>query len=273
MKEMTLNDIQNVSLDILKDVHSFCESHEIKYSLGYGTLIGAIRHKGFIPWDDDIDIIMPRPDFERFCSEYHSVNGYTFYRPEDSKNFMPFARVCDNARTYVKTNHPWSNERTGIWIDIMPIDGLPDEKEEFFEHVKKIRKIQKKVYRLRTGRYLKLSDTIGIKNIFVCLIKRLLYSKYDIHSLLHEHIQLLKKYKFEDASFWGQLTVMDYPEKEHNPQKDFDHYIKKQFCDSEFYVMSGYYNILRLYYGNYMELPPESKRVPPESNTQKYYWK
>ena len=160
-----------ISLDLLFKFDEVCRKHHIKYMLAYGSLLGIIRHKGFIPWDDDIDIIMPRPDFERFCSEYHSVNGYTFYRPEDSKNFMPFARVCDNARTYVKTNHPWSNERTGIWIDIMPIDGLPDEKEEFFEHVKKIRKIQKKVYRLRTGRYLKLSDTIGIKNIFVCLIK------------------------------------------------------------------------------------------------------
>ena len=66
MKEMTLKDVQGVSLDILKDVHSFCESHHIRYSLAYGTLIGAIRHKGFIPWDDDVDIVIPRPDFTRF---------------------------------------------------------------------------------------------------------------------------------------------------------------------------------------------------------------
>lgn len=273
MKEMSLNDIQNVSLEILKDVHSFCESHRIKYSLGYGTLIGAIRHKGFVPWDDDIDIIMPRPDFERFCSEYQSANGYKFYKPGDSNNFMVFARVCDNEHTYVKTNHPWSNEKTGIWIDIMPLDGLPNDKEEFLEHVKKIRRIEKKIYRLRTGRYLNLSDTMSLKKYVYCLIKRILYSKYDIRRLLHEHIQLLKKYKFEDASFWGQLTVMDYPEKEHNPREDFDHYIKMPFCGSDFYVMSGYDNILKRYYGNYMELPPEDKRVPPESSTQIYYWK
>ncbi len=72
MEKMTIKEIQGVSLDILKDVQSFCESHNISYSLAYGTLIGAIRHKGFVPWDDDIDILIPRSDFERFCQEYHS---------------------------------------------------------------------------------------------------------------------------------------------------------------------------------------------------------
>ena len=67
MKELTLKEIQGVGLDILKDVHEFCCNHHIKYSIFYGTLIGAVRHKGFIPWDDDIDIIIPRDDFNKFC--------------------------------------------------------------------------------------------------------------------------------------------------------------------------------------------------------------
>ena len=66
MKELTNRELQLFSLDILKDVHAFCEKEKIKYSLAYGTLIGAVRHQGFIPWDNDIDIIMPRPEYERF---------------------------------------------------------------------------------------------------------------------------------------------------------------------------------------------------------------
>ena len=68
MKKMTLEEIQSVSLDILKDVHAFCVRNDIHYSLAYGTLIGAIRHKGFIPWDDDVDVVLPRPDYEKLCS-------------------------------------------------------------------------------------------------------------------------------------------------------------------------------------------------------------
>jgi lipopolysaccharide cholinephosphotransferase len=273
MEKMTIKEIQGVSLDILKDVHSFCESHNISYSLAYGTLIGAIRHKGFVPWDDDIDILIPRSDFERFCQEYHSQKGYKLYRPGESNNFMPFARVCDNERTVVITNHPWSNEMTGIWIDILPIDGLPSENELFLEHVRKIRKIQKKIYRIRTGKYLRLSHTNSLKNLLFCLIKRILYGNYDIYNLLEQHISMLKSYDYEKSDFCGQLCVMDYPEKEHNPKTDFQSFIKTQFCGEEYYMMNGYDNILKRYYGNYMELPPKEKQVAPESSTQKYYWK
>ena len=69
---LTLEDLKRVGLEILTDVHEFCERNDIWYSLGYGSLLGAVRHNGFIPWDDDIDIMMPRPDFERFVSTYHS---------------------------------------------------------------------------------------------------------------------------------------------------------------------------------------------------------
>ena len=83
MQELTLKELQQVSLDIIKDVHSFCVNNNITYSIAYGTLIGALRHKGFIPWDDDVDIVMPRPDFERFCREYRSDKLRLIYYGND----------------------------------------------------------------------------------------------------------------------------------------------------------------------------------------------
>ena len=272
MKEMTLLDIQNVSLEILKDVHSFCESHNIRYSLAYGTLIGAVRHKGFIPWDDDVDIVIPRPDFERFCREYQSSHGYTLYSPENGKSYLTFSRVCDNEKTIVKTASPWCKESTGIWIDIFPLDGVPKDDFNFQRHVKKIKDIATIVYRVRFGKFTKLSNTIGLKNFVYCLVKKILYFNADIDVLVKKHISLLKAYNYEMSDYYGQLCVMDYPEKEHNPKDDFRSCILMQFCDSEFYVMNGYDNFLRRYYGNYMELPPEENRVPPQSE-YKFYWK
>lgn len=272
MKEMTLVDVQNVSLDILKDVHNFCESHHIRYSLAYGTLIGAIRHKGFIPWDDDVDIVIPRPDFNRFCEEYRSSCGYVLYTPDNSQSFLSYARVCDNEHTIVKTNLPWTFKPTGVWIDVFPLDGLPSDENDFMVLVKEIRDIQKIVDRLRTGKYLHFSDTMDLKTFLKCIVKRMLYFKYDLRSLLHRHIQLIQNNKYNESEFCGQLCVMDYPEKEHNPKSDFENFIKVSFEDSEFCTMNGYDNILRRYYGNYMELPPEEKRIPPQKTTHRFYW-
>ena len=84
MREMTLEEIQQVSLEILKDVHRFCVENDIKYSLCYGTLLGAIRHNGFIPWDDDIDIMMPRPEYDRFIRLYQSEKGYKLFAAENN---------------------------------------------------------------------------------------------------------------------------------------------------------------------------------------------
>ena len=271
MKEMTLQEVQQVSLDILKDVHAFCESHDIKYSLHYGTLIGAIRHKGFIPWDDDIDLVMPRPDYDRFCKEYISSKGYTLYRPCDPGYFMTFARVCDNRDTVVKSINPIAKFKTGVWIDIMPIDGLPSDETEFQNFVKEIRKFHPKLWRLRSGKYLKLSETESLKNFVSCIIKRILFSHYDIDELLSKFTKLIQRYDFESADYYGQLPSADFPEKEHNPKEDFEYYVKMQFCDNEFYVMNGYDRILTRYYGNYMELPPEEQRYYHSNN--RYFWK
>lgn len=273
MKEMTLQDIQNVSLDILKDVHAFCESHNIKYSLAYGTLIGALRHKGFIPWDDDVDIVIPRPDFERFCQEYKSTNGYELYVPGDPNNFLSFARVCDNKHTYVRTLWPWTTTETGVWIDVFPLDGLPSEENAFLTLVKQIRGVQQKVDRFRVGRYVKLSEAISLKNLLYLIKNRILSIGSDINTLLNQHISLLKSNRFEDSDYYGQLCVMDHPEKEHNPKADFVFFLKMPFCDSEFYVMNGYDNVLKRYYGDYMQLPPEEKRIPIQMTYIKYFWK
>ena len=132
MKELSLKELQGCCLEILKDVDAFCRTNEINYSLAYGSLLGAVRHKGFIPWDDDLDIVMPRKDYERFCREYRSGNFRLICQDNTPDCFIPFARVTDFTRTESRTYAPWmgSMQNPGVWIDVFPLDYAPDDESE-----------------------------------------------------------------------------------------------------------------------------------------------
>jgi len=140
MKQLSLREIQDVSCDILKVVHEFCIENKIQYSLAYGTLLGAVRHHGFIPWDDDIDIIMPRPDYLRFCKSFHA-SGYQVFSHETTPDcIIGYARVCDMERTIVYGS-TWTQKRTGLWVDIFPIDGAENNRNDFEQRCLKVKKI------------------------------------------------------------------------------------------------------------------------------------
>ena len=140
MRRMTIKDIQGISLDILKDIHNFCVEKNIKYTLFAGTLIGAIRHHGFIPWDDDLDIAFTRPEYEKFVKSYESKNGYQLFARERQEKdiYISFARVCEMKKTLVDDSYfPWTKHRTGIWVDVFPLDGADADFERAKEFCKK----------------------------------------------------------------------------------------------------------------------------------------
>ena len=152
MKEMTTKEVQQVSLDILKDFHNFCIKNGLHYSLSGGTLLGAVRHNGFIPWDDDIDVQMPRPDYDKLLHTYQSENGYKIYSRElpefaEQKMFYTHARICDTSRTHVDTGiRPWISENVGIWIDILPCDGISSDKNTAKTHLANVNKMIRHCY-------------------------------------------------------------------------------------------------------------------------------
>lgn len=176
---MTLRELQLFALEILKDVHQFCTQNNIKYSLYAGTLLGAIRHQGFIPWDDDIDIVMPREDYNKFCQTYRSERFNLFNRDNDSSFQLAYARVCDIKRTLYKAVEPCSKKPTGVWIDVFPADGCPpkaeiplfyEENRILFQETEKIRWSMASYY----SEWNRISRACGrlhalkhIKNLFV----------------------------------------------------------------------------------------------------------
>ena len=124
MEELGIDKLKQIQLDMLKDIHTFCVEHEIRYSLAFGTLLGAVRHKGYIPWDDDIDIMMPREDYNRFIRSY----GNQTYKIADmsvNPNYgLPFAKVED-VLTVIEENVEGESV-FGVYIDVFPVDSIPD---------------------------------------------------------------------------------------------------------------------------------------------------
>ena len=274
-KELTLREIQKESLDILQDVHTFCKGHGIKYSLAYGSLIGAIRHKGFIPWDDDIDIFMPRNDYERFCKEYSS-SRYVLLSESDPSSYINFSRVYDNKKTFVETQLPFAKDYSGgLWIDVFPMDGADDNYDSYLEKMKRLRRpwILQLRYRNASGPFRNLFLAPTLKDFFILLTIKLFSP---IQKRILEINQYLKKeaqaIPYGTTNRWTDYCVINVGDNNYHLIEEFDKVVEWPFEDRFFYVLQGYDQVLRRRYGDYMKLPPEKDRVPKQGHTH-FYWK
>ena len=271
MERMNLNDIQNISLGILKDVNDFCVKNNIRYSLAYGTLIGAIRHKGFIPWDDDIDIFMPRPDYEKFCKTYHS-SKFKLISSYDEISYIAFSRVCEMEKTLVKEFVPWCTINTGVWIDIFPLDGAEDNKEEWDKRYKNATKMWQLVY-LNRGARNKFSSELTMIQVIKLIAKKILFfNGINLKKNLNKFNNIIQKLHFDDCTHWGQLSCCDNGSDEYNLTSDFNELILVDFEQHKFYAIKNYDKVLRSQYGDYMQLPPEKYRHPKQTDMN-FYWK
>ena len=249
MRKITLEEQRQIQLDILKKVDKYCRENNLRYSLGGGTLLGAVRHKGFIPWDDDIDIMMPRPDYDKFVRGF---NGYdedlTCGAYEVDRNwYHPFAKVYHN-KTFMREIRNLNS--VGIFIDVFPLDGFPSGLLERKMYLKCI-------YFWRIALSIKNLDYEGEfrYRIYKSIVR------FIPNRILQMPIQyLLKKYSFDNSLYVGAVSGI-YGEKECYPRYVFDTYIDLIFEDYAFLAIRDYDIYLIGHYGNYMELPPKNQRI------------
>ena len=272
MREMSLKDVQQVSLDILKDVHEFCVENNIKYTLFSGTLIGAIRHHGFIPWDDDLDIAFTRPEYEKFIRSYQSKKGYKlFCRERQGKDFyLSYGRICEMQKTFVDDSFfPWTKQKKGIWIDVFPLDGAEEDYAKAEQECERIYQVWHRGVMMRQGlRPLSAADGIHAK---LGLLKRRSWFLFQ-SDIFDKHIQMCKRIPFGQTANYCHYAWTGWKMREYYKTSAFSDYILQPFEDGMFYVMQDYDGALRAKYGDYMQLPPVEERKSRHT-INKYYWK
>ena len=276
-RRMTLQEVQSVNLEMMKEIHLFCERNDIRYSLAYGSLIGAVRHGGFIPWDDDIDIMMPRPDFEVFSRSFRSEKGFILSSVYDSDTYVNYTRIYDN-RTIVKGTAKASVEPVGVWIDVFPIDAIPDGLAERRDQFDRLRN-----YTALIMRYRRILCNICFRNIKYKLRGCLQMMKLFIEnggipfSKWHQKvIEICKENTFGETEMCSSLVCVEANlnnRQEVFSTSDFQDYQLVPFEDGHFYIIKAYDRVLTTIFGDYMQIPPEEKRVSHVLKNWTFQWK
>lgn len=256
MKKIKARDLKQIQLAMLKEIDRHCQENDLQYSLAFGSLLGAVRHKGYIPWDDDLDIMLLRKDYDKFIKSFNH-EYYSVIEPDNNIDyFLPFAKVYDN-RTVINEFAKVKN-LYGVYIDVFPIDSVPNDSEELESFLKKKSSLNKqhilKIVPLRWNRN-------PLKNIILILGRILLIFK-SVHSISKEMSELSSKYcNLKNSKLKGIIVPDDNRKEELLPSECFESYITLPFEGFEAMVIEKYHEYLTASYGDYMKLPPKEKQV------------
>lgn len=260
MRELSGEEYKQIVIEILDRIDNICKKHRIGYSLAYGTLLGAIRHNGFIPWDDDADILMMREEYDKLREIINSGDyGLKFidYK-SDSDTIYPFGKICD-LRTHVQEQNFIHVKDYGAFVDVFPLDYLPEDETKRTAYCRKYRRMELIItHATRTG-FVK-SNSI-IENIKKTLA---------FHMCHFINYQKMIK-RMQDAFISNNkhpTSIVGVPWCRGGISFPVEYFTNLQthlFEGREFLIPVKYDNILKTQYGDYMKLPPEKDQVNPHN--------
>ena len=244
-----------VLLDLLLEFDKVCKKHGLKYFLVYGTLLGAVRHKGFIPWDDDVDVGMFRADYEKLLKLAHEFKWPYFLQTNetDLECAMSYARLRNSNTTAVSKILSYQKMNHGLFLDIFPFDNvLPGESEERYLQIRDLN--------IDNGTYMRLTNP-ELNEENQKRVRDYIALKKNPQETLNEIFNLATKYNGEETGFVSNLTCNLSPFRSKIfPKVAFETLSAASIEGYTFPIPAGYDEILKISYGNYMEFPPVEKR-------------
>lgn len=252
-----LKNLHKVELSILKELDTACKKLGIQYFVWYGTAIGAVRHKGFIPWDDDIDVVMLRKDFMRFIKEAPSIlpeHLFLQYRDSDPNYYILHAKLKDNNTTFLEPGYEKNKGHQGIFIDIFPLDYLPASPLK-----RRIQAIKKKILQnliviSPDTNYWRLR---GVKHKIYAILQPLL------RIFVRDRMKLVRRLDSILTDVSPSPYIVEHQVKRSIYKTKWIREVTRMpFEDFEVPLPSCFHEILTANYGDYMQLPPVEDQKP-----------
>lgn len=257
MNELTLDELKKIEFDILRHFDTFCKENSICYFLAYGTLLGAVRYKKFIPWDDDVDVLVPREDYERLLKIYEDNTRYKLFAFEKDGEFhYPFAKLCDLSTKKILPEFLNSTVIPGVEIDIFPLDCWCSD---YQSAKKEARSIYRDISFLQASQMKESPVKNGVKSLLWKMIS--IYARFRTNKYFNKKIVKKSKANNQDnPTYVGSKSWCIYGERGIIPAEAFADVIYLEFEGELFPAPIGYDKYLTCLYGDYLPEPPKEKQ-------------